>query len=95
MSKFLKTPVGSMMQDYLVKKGLSITKPGPLLKKIGGKALPIIGGLVNLLFAADRAASGDVIGAGMEFASAGFDLSGAFGFVPSWYFIRNGYIPVA
>ena len=83
------------MQDYLV-KGLSITKPGPLLKKIGGKALPIIGGLVNLLFAADRAASGDVIGAGMEFASAGFDLSGAFGFVPrSWYFIRNGYIPVA
>ena len=82
MSKFLKTPVGSMMQDYLVKKGLSITKPGPLLKKIGGKALPIIGGLVNLLFAADRLASGDVIGAGMEFASAGFDLSGAFGFAP-------------
>ena len=80
MSKFLKTPVGSMMQDYLVKKGLSITKPGPLLKKIGGKALPIIGGLVNLLFAADRLASGDVIGAGMEFASAGFDLSGVFGF---------------
>ena len=82
MSKFLKTPVGSMMQDYLVKKGLSITKPGPLLKKIGGKALPIIGGLVNLLFAIDRAAAGDVIGAGMEFASAGFDLSGAFGFAP-------------
>ena len=82
MSKFLKTPVGSMMQDYLVKKGLSITKPGPLLKKIGGKALPIIGGLVNLLFAADRLASGDVVGAGMEFASAGFDLSGAFGFAP-------------
>jgi hypothetical protein len=82
MSKFLKTPVGSMMQDYLVKKGLSITNPGQLLKKIGGKALPIVGGLVNLIFAADRAAEGDVIGAGMEFVSAGFDLSGAFGFAP-------------
>jgi len=79
LSKFLKTPIGEMMQNYLVKKGLSITKPGGLLKKIGGKALPIVGGLVNLLFAADRLVSEDVVGAGFEFASAAFDLSGVFG----------------
>ena len=79
LSKFMKTPIGEMMQNYLVKQGLSLTKPGSLLKKIGGKALPIVGGLVNLLFAADRLVSEDVVGAGFEFASAAFDLSGVFG----------------
>ena len=79
MQKFMKTPIGEMMQNWLVEKGLSLTKPGGLLKKIGGKALPIVGGLVNLLFAADRLVSEDVVGAGFEFASAAFDLSGVFG----------------
>ena len=79
IQKFMKTPIGEMMETWLAKKKLSLTKPGGLLKKIGGKALPIIGGLVNLLFAADRLVSDDVVGAGFEFASAAFDLSGVFG----------------
>lgn len=76
------SPVGQMAESYLKKKGASLLEPGPLLKKIGGKAIPIIGGLVNLLFALDKASTGDSIGALIEFASAAFDLSGVFGFVP-------------
>ena len=82
IKKVLDNPMGKMVQDYLSKKGLSLMEPGPLLKKVGGKAIPIIGGLVNLLFALDRASTGDTVGAVIEFASAGFDLSGLFGFVP-------------
>ena len=50
-----------------------------LLKKIGGKAVPILGGFVNMLFAYDRLASGDSIGGLLEGASGILDLSGAFG----------------
>ena len=50
-----------------------------LLKKIGGKAVPILGGFVNMLFAYDRLASGDSIGGLIEGASGILDLSGAFG----------------
>lgn len=53
-----------------------------MLKKIGGKAIPIIGGLVNLYFAYDRLKSGDKSGAALEALSAILDLSGLFGFVP-------------
>ena len=47
-----------------------------LLKKLGAKAIPIIGGLFNLLFAYDRLATGDSTGALIETVSAGFDLAG-------------------
>ena len=50
-----------------------------LMKKIGGKAVPILGGFVNMLFAYDRLASGDSIGGLLEGASGILDLSGAFG----------------
>ena len=50
-----------------------------LMKKIGGKAVPILGGFVNMLFAYDRLASGDSIGGLIEGASGILDLSGAFG----------------
>lgn len=53
-----------------------------MLKKIGGKAIPIIGGLVNLYFAYDRLKSGDKSGAALEALSAILDLSGLFGFAP-------------
>jgi len=53
-----------------------------MLSKLGGKAIPIIGGLVNLYFAYDRLKSGDKSGAALEALSAILDLSGLFGFVP-------------
>jgi hypothetical protein len=53
-----------------------------MLKKIGGKAIPVIGGLVNLYFAYDRLKSGDKSGAALEALSAILDLSGLFGFAP-------------
>lgn len=74
------SPMGQMAETYLQKKGHSLMDPGPLVKKLGGKAIPIIGGLVNLLFALDRASEGDSIGALLEFTSAAFDISGVFGF---------------
>jgi Phage tail lysozyme/D-alanyl-D-alanine carboxypeptidase len=53
-----------------------------MLGKIGGKAIPVIGGLVNLYFAFDRLKSGDKSGAALEALSAILDLSGLFGFLP-------------
>jgi len=53
-----------------------------MLKKVGGKAIPVIGGLVNLYFAYDRLKSGDKSGAALEAISAILDLSGLFGFAP-------------
>jgi len=78
----MKTPAGAMVEKYLKTKGLSLAKPGPLGKKIGSKALPMVGGLVNMLFAYDRLASGDVIGGALEGLSGALDISGLFGFVP-------------
>ena len=49
---------------------------GQILEKLGAKALPVIGGLFNLLFAYDRLASGDSTGALIETVSAGLDLGG-------------------
>ena len=49
---------------------------------MGAKAIPILGGIVNLLFAYDRIAQGDTLGGLLEGVSGVFDLSGAFGFVP-------------
>ena len=53
-----------------------------LMKKLGAKAIPILGGLVNLLFAYDRLAQGDTFGGLLEAVSGAFDISGAFGFAP-------------
>jgi len=85
MSKVMSSGAGIMMEEYLQKKGLSLLEPKPLIQKIGGKALPIVGGLINLLFAYDRLTDGDAVGAGIEALSAAFDLSGAFGFAAGPY----------
>ena len=53
-----------------------------MLGKLGGKAIPIIGGLVNLYFAYDRFKNGDKSGAALEALSGILDLSGLFGFAP-------------
>jgi len=77
------SPMGQMVEQYLQKKGIgSLSKPLPLLGKVGAKGIAIIGGLVNLMFALSRAKEGDLIGAMYEALSAGFDLSGVFGFAP-------------
>lgn len=70
-------PLGKNILAALKKKGIS----GPadfvgIAKRVGGKALPIIGGLVNLLFAYERFAGGDPFGGLLESLSAGFDLAG-------------------
>ena len=80
MQTILKSPAGAAVETALQKKGYSITKPGPLAKKIGGKALPVIGGILNALFAYDRFQSGDVVGGLIEALSGAFDISGLFGF---------------
>ena len=76
------TPAGKMVAEQLQKRGLSLAEPGPLIKKVGGKALPVVGGLLNLLFAYDALENGDPIGAALEALSGAFDISGLFGFVP-------------
>ena len=82
METIIKSPAGAAVETALKKKGYSITKPGPLAKKIGGKALPVIGGILNALFAYDRFQSGDVVGGLIEALSGAFDISGLFGFAP-------------
>ena len=72
------SPLGKQAAEALKKKGLfpPLDNLGPLTKKLGGKAIPILGGLVNLLFAYDRFQGGDPFGGLLEAVSAGFDLAG-------------------
>ena len=78
-----KIPGFELVDKVLRKNGIKgIGDAKGLLKKLGGKAIPIVGGIVNLLFAYDRLAQGDLIGGLLEGASGVLDLSGAFGFIP-------------
>ena len=78
-----KIPGFENVLPVLKKKGISgLDDAAGLLKKVGAKSLPIVGGLFNLLFAYDRLAGGDTFGALLELLSAGFDISGLFGFAP-------------
>ena len=71
------------VQRFLKQQGLSsIGDVGKIAKKIGPKAIPVVGGVFNLLFAYDRLANGDSFGALIELISAILDFSGA-GFVGS------------
>ena len=71
-----KIPVFEWIQKALKKKGAKgITSLGPVLKQIGPKAIDIIGGVVNMVFAYDRFAQGDSIGGLIEGASGILDLS--------------------
>mgnify|MGYP001418801369 CR=1 FL=1 len=77
----LKKIPGFDKVDGVLKK-LGASSGEGLLKKLGAKAIPILGGIVNLLFAYDRIAQGDTFGGLLEGVSGVFDLSGAFGFPP-------------
>ena len=83
MDPLFNTPIGKKVLEALKKKGVSGADDFMgIAKRVGGKALPVVGGLVNMLFAYDRFAQGDPFGGLLEALSAGFDLSTIFGFVP-------------
>ena len=73
-----KIPGYSKIASFLKKEGLGTVKNvAGGGKRLGAKALPVIGGIANLLFAYDRLANGDSIGAALETISAILDFSGA------------------
>ena len=77
MDNLKKIPGFDNILQVLKKKGInSLGDVGNIAKKVGGKALPVVGGIFNLMFAYDRLANGDTIGALLETLSAGFDLAG-------------------
>jgi len=66
-----------------------------LLKKLGGKAIPIIGGIVNMGFAYDRLSKGDSIGGLIEGTSGILDLIGLIPggqFGPPISMLMDGYM---
>jgi hypothetical protein len=74
-----KIPGFENVLPVLKKKGIGgLGDAAGLLKKVGAKALPIVGGLFNLLFAYDRLAGGDTFGALLELLSGGLDIAGLF-----------------
>jgi len=78
-----KIPGFGRVVDFLKRQGITnLGDAGKLAKKLGGKAIPILGGILNFLFAYDRLAQGDTIGGLLEAVSGAFDVSGLFGFVP-------------
>jgi len=79
-----KTPLGKKVAGWLTKKGLfpPLKHAGAIAEKVGAKAMPIVGGIVNLGFAYDRFQQKDPLGGLFEALSAAFDLSGLAGFVP-------------
>lgn len=79
MGPLFETPIGKKVLEALKKKGINGAGDfAGIAKRVGGKALPIIGGLVNMLFAYDRFANEDPFGGLLEALSAGFDLAGLF-----------------
>jgi len=66
------------LNSLLKKIGMNTLGDAPkMASKLGAKALPVVGGVFNLLFAYDRLAQGDSLGALIEFISAILDFSGA------------------
>lgn len=73
-----KIPGYGKVAEVFKSKGITnIATAGKKLGKRAAAVLPVIGGLVNLVFAYDRAANGDSIGALIEGTSGILDLAGA------------------
>jgi len=76
----MKIPGADKILGVLKKAGIGsmgdIATAGGKLGKRAAAVLPIIGGIVNLLFAYDRAANGDSIGALIEGTSGILDIAG-------------------
>ena len=74
MKNLMKIPG---LEKLLKKIGLqSLDGAASIAKKMGAKALPWIGGLINILFAYDRFASGDLVGGIIESVSGALDIAG-------------------
>ena len=76
----MKVPGAEKAVGVLKSKGISgfesIATAGQKLGKRASTILPVVGGLVNLAFAYDRAANGDSIGALIEGTSGILDIAG-------------------
>ncbi|WDS61014.1 hypothetical protein SBM1_00142 [Synechococcus phage S-BM1] len=76
----MKIPGANKIGEVLKKKGIGsmgdIATAGSKLGKRAAAILPVIGGIVNLAFAYDRAANGDSIGALIEGTSGILDIAG-------------------
>ena len=74
MKNLMKIPG---LEKLLKKIGLqSLDGAASIAKKMGAKALPWVGGLINVLFAYDRFASGDLVGGIIESVSGALDIAG-------------------
>ena len=73
-----KIPGYNKILNFLKKQGIPGIKGlgSSAAKKLGPKALPVIGGVANLLFAYDRLTGGDPTGAALETISAALDFTG-------------------
>lgn len=72
-----KIPGADKITQVFKKKGITdIATAGSKLGKRAAAILPVIGGIVNLAFAYDRAANGDSIGALIEGTSGILDIAG-------------------
>ena len=76
----MKIPGAKKILEVLKKKGINsmadVATAGSKLGKRAAAVLPVIGGIVNLAFAYDRAANGDSIGALIEGTSGILDIAG-------------------
>ena len=77
-----KIPGFEKVLKFLKQKGIdglgAIATAGKKLGNRAGAIIPVVGGLVNLAFAYDRAANGDSIGALLEGTSGILDIAGLF-----------------
>ena len=74
----LKKLTEIMPKGVLKKVGANSLADAPkMLKSLGAKALPWIGGLFNVLFAYERFSAGDTVGGLLESLAAGLDIAGA------------------
>ena len=77
-----KIPGFEKVLKFLKQKGIdglgAVATAGKKLGKRAGTIIPVVGGLVNLAFAYDRAANGDSIGALLEGTSGILDIAGLF-----------------
>jgi hypothetical protein len=70
--KWIKEALATKGVSSLAGKGL-----GEIAQKVGAKAIPVIGGFVNLWFAKDRWQTGDKFGAGIEGLAGILDIASA------------------
>ena len=72
------SPAFKWIQEALQSKGVSSLAGkglGEIAEKVGAKAIPVIGGFVNLWFARDRWRTGDKFGAGIEGLAGILDIA--------------------